>query len=620
MPPRVVLALAGVALGAALVSAQLPPAGIAIASRYTKREALVPMRDGVRLHTAIYEPRCEHPPCAPRPILLTRTPYGVHPYGEGSFPNTLGPSSFLDDGRYVVVEQDVRGRFMSEGEFVEMRPIDASARGPHATDESTDTWDTIEWLLANVSNTNRRVGMWGVSYPGFYAAAALVGSHPALVAVSPQAPVIDYAEGDDAYHNGALMLAANFGFYVSFFPRAGGPTTDAGWTPFDFGTGDAYAFYLAMGPLSQANAKYLHGRNPYWDEIVEHPDYDDFWKARAVTPRIGEVRASVLTVGGWYDAEDLQGPLRLHARLRETSPRAAPRLVMGPWTHGGWARGPGRHVGGIDLGSDTAERYRSDVERMFFEEALQGGGASRAPEADVFDTGRHEWRQFEAWPPQGASRETLYLGAGGRLENAAPKTRGEAFDEYVSDPAAPVPLMLSVPTHLPGAWMAEDQRFAEARKDVLVYRGEPLARDLTLAGPIAVTLHVATTGSDADFVVKLVDEYPPEGDLGLHGSFSRLVRGEPFRARYRHARDRPAPMRPGVPEVVRFSMPDVLHTFRRGHRIVVHVQSSWFPLIDRNPQTYVRIPDAVPSDFKVATERVYRDAARPSAISALVLR
>jgi putative CocE/NonD family hydrolase len=617
--PRTSAVLVALSLAGALASAQLPPAGIAVASRYTKREALVPMRDGVRLHTAIYEPRCEKSPCPPRPILLTRTPYGVHPYGAAAFPDTLGPSALLDDGRYVVVHQDVRGRFMSEGDWVEVRPIDAAARGPRAVDESTDSYDTIAWLLANVPRNNGRVGTWGVSYPGFYAAAGLVDAHPALVASSPQAPVIDYGGGDDAYHNGALMLLANFGFYASFYPRAGGPTADSGWAPFDFGTEDGYAFFLGMGPLSQANAKYLHGRNRYWDEVVAHPDYDAFWKARAVAPRLAEVRTSVLTVGGWYDAEDLQGPLRLHARLGETSPRHVNRLVMGPWTHGGWASGTARRVGGIDLGDDTATHYRESIERVFFEEALQGGGASRQPEAYTFDTGRHEWRRFDAWPPRGASRETLYLRASGRLSAQAP-IEPEAFDEYVSDPARPVPFLPSVPTRVPGAWMTEDQRFVETRRDVLVYRGEPLTADLTLAGPIDVTLHVSTTGEDSDFVVKVIDEYPAEGDMGLGGSFSRLVRGEPFRARYRHARDRPEPMRPGVADAVAFTMPDVLHTFRRGHRIVVHVQSSWFPLIDLNPQTYVRIPDAVAGDFKVATERVYRDETRASAISPLVLR
>jgi putative CocE/NonD family hydrolase len=612
--PRAVLTLAALSFAAALVSAQLPPSGSAVASRYTKREVLVPMRDGVRLHTAIYEPRCADAPCEPRPILLTRTPYGVHPYGPDRFPDTLGPSPLLDDGRFVVVHQDVRGRFMSEGEWIEVRPIDAAGRGPRATDESTDSWDTIAWLLSHVPRTTGRVGTWGVSYPGFYAAAGLVDAHPALVASSPQAPVIDYGGGDDAYHNGALMLLANFGFYASFYPRTGGPTTDSGWTPFDFGTEDGYAFFLGMGPLSQANRKYLHGRNAYWNEVVAHPDYDAYWKARAVAPRIGEVRTSVMTVGGWYDAEDLHGPLRLHARLRETSPRSVNRLVMGPWTHGGWTSGTGRRVGGIGLGSDTSTHYRADVERVFFEEALQGPGAAREPAAYVFDTGRHEWRAFDAWPPRGVSAASVYLAAGGRLDVRAPGER-KAFDEYVSDPARPVPFVASVPTRVPSAWMTEDQRFVETRQDVLVYRGEPLAGDLTAAGPIGVTLHVSTTGTDADFVVKVIDEYPPGGDMGLHGRFSRLVRGEPFRARYRRARDRPEPLRPGVPDAVTFTMPDVFHTFRRGHRIVVHVQSSWFPLVDLNPQTFVRIPDAEPSDFKVATQRIYREAGRESRVT-----
>jgi hypothetical protein len=623
------LVVAGsVLIGAALIV--LPHSSKAasdLSTRFTKTEALVPMRDGVKLFTSIYAPRCgdgtrasetapaPSRPCPPRPIMLTRTPYGVDPYGPDAFPGALGPSEHFADGRFIVVLQDVRGRFMSEGTWEEMRPLGAAASGPNGTDESTDTWDTIEWLLKNTAN-NGRVGMWGVSYPGFYVAAGLVHPHPALVAASPQAPVTDYYMGDDAYHNGAFMLSANFGFYAGFFPRAGGPSTGPGWQPFDYGTEDGYRFFLDLGPLSNANARYLRGRNPYWDSTLAHTAYDEYWKARAVAPHLERVRPSVLTVGGWYDAEDLHGPLRVYRRIEETSPEAVNRLVMGPWTHGAWARGAMTRVGGFELGSDTAKWYRDRLEFPFFDAALHRREAVREPEAAVFDTGRNEWREEPRWPPRAVRRTEFYLSAHGALSTSAGRDTTDAADEFTSDPANPVPYMPPVvPPMVPGTWMTEDQRFADGRRDVLTYRGEPLASDLTVAGPIGVRLHVATTGTDADFVVIVIDEYPEVGDQGLPGGFKRLVRGEPFRGRFRHGFEHPQPFRPGEPDVVAFTMPDVLHTFRRGHRIVVRVQSSWFPLVDLNPQTFVDIPKATAADFKTAKQRVCRSASRASSVA-----
>ena len=500
-----------------------------------------------------------------------------------------------------------------------MRPLTAATRERGATDESTDAWDTIEWLVRHVPDNNGRVGMWGVSYPGFYVSAALVGPHPALVAASPQAPVTDYYMGDDAYHNGAFMLAANFAFYASFFPRSGGPVTGPGWQPFNYGTDDGYRFFLDLEPLSLANTRYLHGRNPYWNDTIAHTTYDAYWKSRAVVPHLAGVRPAVLTVGGWYDAEDLQGPLRIYRRIEETSPGAVNRLVMGPWTHGGWAHGAGRRVGQIALEVDTAVWFRDRLEFPFFDTALHGRAAVDVPEAAVFDTGRNAWREEAAWPPRGATSATFYLSAGNRLAASA-SGADNAYDEYVSDPARPVPYVPVVPTTVPGSWMTEDQRFAEGRSDVLTYRGDPLDSDLTMAGPIAVRLRVSTTGTDADFVAIVIDEYPEGGDLGLPGGFERLVRGEPFRGRYRRSFEAPQPFRPGEPDTVAFTMPDVLHTYRRGHRVVVRVQSSWFPLVDLNPQTFVDIPNASPADFHQATQRVYRSGSEGSSVTVRIAR
>lgn len=641
------LALAAAVLASlAVLAAQPDPASISLATRFAKHEYMIAMRDGVKLYTAVYVPRQRGPApfpsdrkdkkggqapfpsdrkeMVPVPIMLTRTPYGVGPYGANAFPHGLGPSEFFDAGNFILVHQDVRGRFMSEGTWVEMRPLDAASRGRGATDESTDTWDTIDWLVAHMPGSNGRVGIWGISYPGFYASAGLVGAHPALVAASPQAPVTDYYMGDDAYHNGAFMLAANFGFYASFYPRPDNPSPELKWKRFDYGTDDGYAFFLGMGPLANANAKYLHGGNPYWNETVGHPDYDAFWKARAVQPHLVEVTPAVMTVGGWYDAEDLQGPLRVYRRIEESSPGAVNRLVMGPWTHGGWAQGTGRQVGPLSFGLDTAAFFREQIERPFFERTLADRAPEREPEAWVFETGRDEWRRHEAWPPPGTTPRTLYFAADRHLADAPPGDDADAWDEYVSDPARPVPFIADVPTHVPGDWMSYDQRFAATRPDVLAYRSEPLTDDLAIAGPITVTLHVATTGTDSDFIVKLVDESPgasgPPEARALPREFQRLVRGEPFRGKYRHGFDRPEPFRPGEPDVVTFAMPDVYHTFRRAHRIVVHVQSSWFPLVDRNPQTFVEIPKAVESDFHVATERIYRSKARASSVTVGVVR
>jgi putative CocE/NonD family hydrolase len=516
---------------------------------------------------------------------------------------------------------------MSDGEWVEVRPYIPDKKGPADVDESSDTWDTIDWLVKNVSGNNGKVGMWGISYPGFYVNAGLIDAHPALVAASPQAPVTDYYLGDDSFHNGAFLLAHNFSFYVSFLPRTGEPAPPQPQAKFEWGTPDGYEFYLKMGPLSNSNTKYLKGANPYWNINLDHPNYDAFWQARSLWKHFKGIKPAVLTVGGWYDAEDLQGPLRTYQTIERTSPGATNTIVMGPWTHGSWSRGTGETVGPVGFGSNTAEWYREHVEFPFFARHLKGR-ATTVPEALMFVTGLNEWRRHETWPPKAAQSRTLYLGAGGSLGWQAPSA-ADGFDEYVSDPNKPVPLVGYTAQNMPSTYMTADQRFAAQRSDVLVYQTPALTDDLTIAGPIDVTLHVSTTGTDADFIVKLIDVYPGDYPSAAHpseapgypvkmGGYQQLVRGEPFRAKFRNSFEKPEPLVAGQPATIKFTMPDAYHTFRRGHRVMVQVQSSWFPFIDRNPQTFVDITKATEADFKTQTHRVYRSSARGSSVTVRV--
>jgi hypothetical protein len=606
-----------------------PPQGAeAVRARYTKYEYRVPMRDGVRLFTAVYVPK----DASQRyPFLLTRTPYSVAPYGVDSYPRSLGPSESFEREGFIFVYQDARGRYMSEGEFLQVRPYRPDKRGPQDVDESTDTYDTVEWLLKNVPNNNGRVGMVGISQPGFHVAASIIDSHPALKAASPQAPTADYYLGDDVYHNGAFMLAANFGFYSSFVPRRGGPEPPRQRVPFDYGTPDAYEFYLNMGPLSTANERLLGGQARYWQEIVDHTTYDDFWKRRSLWRFMNNVRCAVLNVGGWFDAEDPAGPFHIYNAVERNNPGATNLLVMGPWRHGGWARDEGDRLGNVNFAVRSGEFFRERIQFPFFMRYLKDRPAE-LPEAYMFLTGINEWRAKPEWPPKGVRPLTLYLGAAGRLSEDAP-AEGEAdgFDEYPSDPNRPVPFLGYVVGGMTNDYITEDQRFASARPDVLAYETEPLDEDLVVAGPLKVALNVSSTGTDSDFVVKLVDVYPgdypqpalPEGQARppnyvRMGGYQQLVRGEPFRAKFREGFERPVPLAPGRPARIEFTMPDVYHAFRRGHRVMVQVQSSWFPLVDRNPQKFMEIPKATASDFRKATQRVYRSRTLNSSVTLLV--
>lgn len=602
-----------------------------IREAYTKHEHLVPMRDGTRLFTAVYVPK-DAGPAKKYPILMMRTPYGVGPYGVDAYPDSLGPSEAAARERFIFVLQDVRGRNLSEGTFVDVRPF-VPGKGPKEFDESSDAFDTVDWLLKNVAYHNGKVGTWGISYPGFYAAMAAIDAHPALVAVSPQAPIADWFEGDDFHHNGAFFLAAAFNFYASFGKPRPEPTSRRP-PRFDHGTADGYQFFLDAGPIRNLATHMKDVR--FWDDLMTHGTYDGFWKARNTRPHLKGIRPAVLTVGGWYDAEDLFGSLATYGAIERQSPGASNRLVMGPWWHGGWARSEGESHGRVAFGQKTSRFYCDEIELPFFRHHLKGAPDPTLAEATVFETGRNRWRTFDAWPPKGATPVAYQLGPGGRLSTGAPAGESAPVAEWVSDPAKPVPYLESIDAGMDADYMTADQRFAARRPDVAVWQTPPLEADVTVAGPISVQLSVSTTGTDADWVVKLIDVWPgglpveawewtPRNKWDEKPAHSKLegnqqlVRGEPFRGRFRKGLDAPEPFTPGKVESVAFPMPDVLHTFRRGHRIMVQVQSSWFPLVDRNPQTFVNPAEATEGDFRLATQRVYQGAGSPSRVLLPVL-
>jgi hypothetical protein len=562
-----------------------------VKSQYSKFEYRIPMRDGVKLFTSVYTPKDRS---IQFPILLTRTPYGTDPYGGDAFPEHLGPSSEFARDKFIFVCQDVRGRYMSEGQFVDIRPVKDVLAGPTDTDETTDTFDTIDWLVKNVPNNNGKVGLIGTSYDGFYASSGIIRAHPALVAASPQAPMADLFMGDDAYHNGALFLIANFSFYAGFYEQ-NNPISSPPKDEFHYGTENGFQFYLQMGPLANSDTSYLHHKNPYWTDTYTHTTYDAFWKSRDILPHLTAITPAVLVVGGWYDAEDLSGTLKTFRAIGSQSPATINTLVMGPWSHGGWHQGNGEKLGDVSFGAPTTEFLRS-LELSFFQHYLKSAPDPGLPKAIVFETGANVWKKLSQWPPPGTPQR-LYFHAHGKLAFHPPAEQN-AFDEYVSDPDNPAPAFASPTLTMNRSYMVADQRFVEKRKDMLRYVTEPLEQDSTVAGPISPDLQVSTTGTDSDFDVKLID-VSPDG-------YQQLVRGEPFRGKFRHSFERPEPFQPGVIEEIRFTMPDIYHCFRKGHRMMVEVQSSWFPLTDRNPQTFVDIPEAKPEQFVKATERVYR--------------
>ncbi len=592
----------------------------AVRANYTKFEYRILMRDGKRMFTSVYVPKDVFSDGQIYPMVMTRTPYNVAPYGADAYRAGVGPSEFFEKEKFIFVYQDVRGRYMSEGDHITIRPHNPNKKTPQDVDESSDTWDSIDWLVKNVPGNTGKVGLWGISQPGFYATAGMIDAHPALLAVSPQAPVTDYFMGDDDYHNGAYMLAANFGFYMGFRPREGEPTPPIPALRFDQGTQDGYDFYLRMGSLGNADEKFFQRRNPWWTEHINHTTYDEYWQSRAIWKYLKAVKPAVMLVGGWYDTEDPAGLFRQYHFMEQNSP-PHDMLVAGPWNHGGFARGDGDRLGNMDFGSKTALYYREQIELPFFLYYLKGRGDGRFPKAWLFQTGLNQWRRFDAWPPKNTRSGELFFDQAGKLSFQRPPATG--FDEYLSDPDKPVPYVSFVTPGMVNTYMVEDQRFASRRPDVLVYKTDVLDHDVTLVGPISVDLKVSTTGTDSDFVVKVIDVYPddfPDTNPAAApatvpmGGYQQLVRGEPFRGKYRRSFEKPVPFEPGIPDRVTFALPDVAHTFRAGHRIMVQVQSSWFPLTDRNPQKFMQIPDALGTDFVKATQHVYRGGADGSRI------
>ncbi len=594
-----------------------------VRANYTKYEYQITMRDGVRLFTSVYIPKDTSQQW---PIMFDRTPYSVGPYGEDNYRPSLGPSELFAKEKFIFVYQDVRGTHMSEGVFVNMRPEKNEHAGPKDVDESTDTYDTIDWLIKNVPNNNGRVGMWGISYPGFYTSTGLIDAHPALKCASPQAPITDWFVGDDFHHNGALYLPHAFRFLASFGRARPEPVQKTEPGPAYALPPDAYQFYLHMGPLPNADEKYYKNQIAFWDEMMKHPDYDAYWQARNLRPHLRDIKPAVMTVGGWFDAEDLFGALHTYESIERSSPGAHNILVMGPWYHGGWSRANGDRLGDVRFGSKTSVFYRENIELPFFDYWLKGKTDPKLPEAYVFETGTDQWRKYDAWPPRNAAPKKLFLHAGGKLTFDAPQNEASAYDEYVSDPAKPVPYIEGQASGMTREHMTADQRFAATRPDVLVYETEPLEHDMTLAGPLRPTLHVSTSGTDSDFVVKLIDVYPedypdpkPKPAGRTMAGYEQLVRGEVFRGRFRNSYEHPQAFVPGEVAKIEYAMPDVCHTFRRGHRIMVQVQSSWFPLVDRNPQKFVDIYTARTADFQKATERVYHSPQEASFVTVEVL-
>ncbi len=592
-------------------------------AHYDKAEYMVAMRDGVKLYTQVYTPKDK---TEKYPIILFRTPYSVQYYGPKQFRRVFFNELYTQEG-FIFVYQDVRGKFQSEGEFIVMKPHKTIKNGPDDVDESSDTYDTIEWLLKNIPGHNGRVGQMGISYPGWQTVMGMIDAHPALKASSPQASPSDMWIGDDFHHNGAFRLMYTFGWLSNNARKRSGQT---GESPdrFVYGTPDGYRFFLELGPISNVDKLYFYEQVPTWNEYMEHGDYDKYWKEQNVLQYLNNIKHPILNVAGWFDAEDFYGPMSIYDTIEEKNPDNKSILVVGPWLHGGWARMDGDSLGNIRFGSKTGAYFRERIEFPFFLYHLKGKGDLDLPEALVFETGSNRWRSYDRWPPQAAQEKNLYFFPNGKLSFSPPVQNTEdAFDSYISDPDKPVPFSAEIRTSQGHLWMVEDQRFAASRPDVLVYESDVLEEDITLSGPIIADLFVSTTGTDADWVVKLIDVYPgdvPDNrpnpcDVRL-GHFQMLVGADVFRGKYRKSFEKPEPFIPDEIAEITYDLRDKCHTFKKGHRILVQVQSTWFPVIDRNPQKFVDIYHAKESDFKKATHKVYRSSLHSSHLKLRVLQ
>ena len=600
------------ALGGAPRHAQTP-ARPDDAALFTRTDAMIPMRDGTRLYTEILVPKSA---AGPLPILVTRTPYGVID-DERGIPNGMRIYDELVADGYIFVFQDIRGRYKSEGRFVMQRPPRRDKADPKAVDESTDAYDTIDWLLKNVHGHNGRVGMLGISYGGWLTTMAMLDPHPALKAVAEQASPADMFLGDDFHHNGAFRLS--YGFEYATMMETGKENYS-----FKFDRADTYDWYLRLGPLANVNRRYLHEKVPTWNDFVSHPDRDAFWQRQAFAPYLTRVTVPTLNVAGWWDQEDFYGPMKIYELLEQHDTARQNYVVAGPWNHGGWARGKGDRLGAVEFGSDTSAYYREHIQARWFAYWLKDRGEVPVKEALMFETGSNVWRQYDAWPPRaGITPRALYFREGGRLSFEKPAGTGaRAFDSYVSDPAHPVPYRHRPigPTYPGGGWptwLVEDQRFVDGRPDVRSWETDPLPADLVVTGDIVAHLFASTTGTDSDWVVKLIDVYPEDyaADPKMAG-YQLMIADEVFRGRFRKSFVKPEPIVANQVTPYTIDLHTNDHAFLKGHRVMVQVQSSWFPIIDRNPQTFVpNIFNATEADYRTATQRVFRSAAYPSHVT-----
>jgi uncharacterized protein len=584
---------------------------------FDKREVMIPARDGIKLHAEIYTPKHISEPL---PILMERTPYGISDPAKGHSRMLHRYDDMMADG-YIFVFQDIRGRYGSEGKFVMLRPVH-DASDPKGIDESTDTYDTIDWLIKNVAHNNGRVGLDGTSYDGFLVTMGMVNPHPALKAVSEQACMGDTFLGDDFFHNGAFRLSYAFE-YTPLLEK-----NNENYS-FPFDRFDVFEWYLSLGPLSNANAKYFHGSIPTWNDFIAHSNYDEFWKRHAVAYGLKQATVPDLNVAGWWDQEDFYGPMATYARLEKVDTKNLNYLVVGPWNHGGWGRGTGQSLGDIPFGSDTSVYFRQKIEAPWFAFWLKDKGVLPVKEATLFQTGSDTWTSLDSWPPRDAVMQNLYFHEDGKLSFEAPQTAASASDSYVSDPTHPVPYRhrpvdMTYPQDHPGTWytwLVQDQRFVDQRPDVLTWQTDVLVDDITLAGQVTAKLFTSTTGSDSDWIAKLIDVYPEKvaPDWKLSG-FELMIADEIFRGRFRKSFEKPEAMVPGEVMPITIDLHTADHVFKKGHRIMVQVQSTWFPLYDRNPQKFVsNIFEAKESDYQQATQQVYRSRQYPSSVEISVL-
>lgn len=590
-----------------------------IKENYTKKEVYIPMRDGVRLFTAIYSPKDTS---QNYPIMMVKTPYGIKPYGEENFPEKIGPSFYLEKEKYIFVHQDARGMFMSEGHMLQMTPHLPDKPDSTYIDNSSDTFDAVDWLLANTNN-NGRVGLWGISYRGFYASSGIIDAHPAITCSSPQACIADWFIGDDIHHNGAFALLPSY-LFSEVVDQIRQPYSVEWPEVFDYPVKDAYNFFLDLGPLSQVNTNWFNDRVPAWDTVVFHQDYDAYWQKRNILPHLKDIRPAILVTGGLFDHENLYGSLQTYHAINKQS-RNETRFVLGPWIHGGWARTTGERFGILNFGGSTSDFYQQEIETPFFNFHLKGKGSIEdLPNIMVFTTGSNKWHALEEYPPKNLQEKSYYLGNDFSLTETRSSNTDFIYDEYISDPNHPVPYtQVFHPLRLfyNKEYMAEDQRFAGARPDVLTYQSEIMHDTLTLMGPITANLYIESSSTDYDIVVKIIDVYPDtvkkdyyDEAITEKAGYQQLVRAEIFRAKYRNSFEFPEAIIPKEIEPIQIHLNDIAHSFLPGHRIMVQIQSSMFPLYDRNPQVFMNIYEADKDDFHSACIRIYRTKEYPSSI------